>query len=106
MGTRQLLERSTVPSQLRQTPPAVAIALIAAGLLPLAINPWGYHAFELPKAVLLQALGLLAASAAIVALSGNKQRSAWKLPLVVPALLFGLALLLATLFSTDRQMSL
>jgi O-antigen ligase len=106
MGIRQPIERFKIPQLLKNTPPAVAIAVAAAGLLPLAFNPWGYHAFELPKAVLLQALGLLAASAALVALAGSRQRPPWKLPLVIPVTLFGLALLLSTLLSTDRQLSL
>jgi len=39
--------------------------LTAAVVVPLAFNPWGANAFELPKALLLRALMLLMIPAAL-----------------------------------------
>jgi Tfp pilus assembly protein PilF/O-antigen ligase len=97
--------------------------LLAAVAVPLAINPWGSNAFELPKALLLRMLVLLmvlAALAKTISAPGTAGNGlgfrAWRTgatprwragaPLLVPTLLFGLALALATAFSVAPETSL
>ncbi len=89
--------------------------LVAAVAVPLALNPWGSSAFELPKAVLLRLLVLLMILAALVRLVSKPGTArsrpglkSWRsvAPLLVPALLFGLALALSTLFSVAPGTSL
>ena len=89
--------------------------LIAAVAVPLAINPWGSNAFELPKAVLLRLLVLLMVLAALTRLISNPGTGrrgsgfkAWRAhaPWLVPALLFGLVLALATVYSIAPGTSL
>lgn len=79
--------------------------LTAALLVPLALNPWGYSSFELPKALLLRALVLLMALAALVrAVEGGGQHSLP--PLFWPALALGLTYALATALSANPRVSL
>ena len=82
-----------------------ALWLAAAVAVPVAFNPWGANAFELPKAILLRALVLLmglAALAQIIEGQGNGPHH----PLLGPALAFGLAQALATALSVNPRASL
>ena len=85
-----------------------ALWLTAAVAVPLAFNPWGRNAFELPKVLLLRALMLLMIPAALAqALTIGRQT--FRRPaaaLLWPALAFGLALALATAFSVNPRASL
>ena len=97
--------------------------LVAAVAVPLAINPWGSNAFDLPKVVLLRLLVLLMVLVALarLMLAPGTGRSAFRFrewrtsasqwwragaPLLVPVLLFGLALALGTVFSVAPRTSL
>jgi O-antigen ligase/Flp pilus assembly protein TadD len=89
-----------------------AIWLAAAVMVPLAFNPWGANAFELPKALLLRALVLLMGLAALIRFIEDRGsfspllalRSAkW---LLWPALAFGLAQAAATALSVNPRASL
>jgi putative inorganic carbon (HCO3(-)) transporter len=77
--------------------------LAAAALIPLACNPWGASAYELPKALLLRALVLLMALAALIRFVEERggepsaQRRAGSL--LWPALALGVAFAAATLAS-------
>ena len=86
--------------------------LATAVVVPVAISPWGYNAFELPKALLLRLLVLLMVLAALcrafdtppkVKQTGFRRPT---IPLLWPTLLFGLTLILATALSVDRRVSL
>lgn len=101
--------------------------LAAAITLPLAINPWGSNAFELPKAALLKALALLMGLVALTRIgktagpaspSGNAnpavlggawtdfpRRSEDRLP-AFSALALGLIFALASAFSINSRTSL
>ncbi|MFO7742673.1 MAG: O-antigen ligase family protein [Anaerolineae bacterium] len=76
--------------------------------IPLAFNPWGWSAFELPKAVLLRTFVLLLGWRTVVAwLNGP-----WSVVRLRPrsgvsraVLLFALAALASTIFSPDPQTS-
>jgi O-antigen ligase/Flp pilus assembly protein TadD len=89
-----------------------AVWLAAAVAVPLIFNPWGYNGFELPKAVFLRALVLIMGLATLVRLGeawGRSDRSSYLrtcTPLLWPALLFGVALGLATAFSGNPRASL
>lgn len=87
-----------------------ALWLAAAIILPLALNPWGGNAFELPKALLLRALVLLMAWLTLVQLieGQGKEKRAGALPrsLRWPPLALGLILVMATLFSVNPCLSL
>ena len=86
--------------------------LTAAGAVPLVLNPWGANSFELPKVMLLRALILLMGLAVLVrAIEGwGRGRQARgdqpRVPLLVPALAFGLVLVAATVLSVNRRASL
>ncbi len=89
-----------------------ALWLAAAVMVPLAFNPWGANAFELPKALLLRALALLMGLVALIRFIEGwgstsrtpAQRSAmW---LLWPALAFGLAQTAATALSVNPRASL
>jgi O-antigen ligase/Tfp pilus assembly protein PilF len=84
--------------------------LAAAVLTPLACNPWGASAFELPKALLLRGLVLLIALAALIqfieARGGEPTARRPAGPLLWPALALGLAFALATLTSVRPLVSL
>jgi hypothetical protein len=86
------------------------IWLAAAIAVPLALNPWGCNAFELPKAALLLALAFVAGLVALVRFvrwSASRVEMPCALPwLVWPAMAFGLALLLATILSVNPRLSL
>jgi hydrogenase/urease accessory protein HupE len=79
--------------------------------VPLIINPWGYNAFELPKAVLLRAFVILAALAVLVCVVEGRTRNIprlLKLPepwLLWSVLTFGLTLILATDLSINGLIS-
>lgn len=86
-----------------------AIALTVALLLPLCFNPWGFNVFELPKAALLRlmtgtALVTLALSAATSAVAQERR---WRKPpaWLLPFLGMASALILATVFSSNRFVS-
>ncbi len=80
--------------------------LIAALTIPLAFNPWGVNAFELPKSALLRALSLgLLLCAASTALERPGRRRALCRP-TLAALPFALSLMLALTFSVDPRVSL
>ena len=79
--------------------------LAAAIAVPLAFNPWGASAFELPKSALLRALVLLMGLAALVQVIEG-WRGSFSLSLLWPALAFGLALALATALSINPRSSL
>ena len=89
-----------------------ALWLAAAAMTPLAFNPWGANAFELPKSLLLRALVLLMALAALIRFIegwGNsshppERRSAIRL--LWPAIAFGLTQVAATAFSVNPRASL
>jgi O-antigen ligase len=89
-----------------------ALWLTSAVAVPLAFNTWGHSGFELPKAVLLRALVLLMGLAALVRAieawgkTGHTPRRWRTIPLLWPALLFGLALILATILSVSPRASL
>jgi O-antigen ligase len=89
-----------------------AIWLAAAIVVPLAFNPWGYSAFELPKAALLRALALLMGLVALVGTietRGSPNRSPSRrptTPLLWPVLAFGAVLALATALSINPRSSL
>ena len=84
----------------------------AAVMMPLAFNPWGANAFELPKTLLLRTLALLMGLVALIRfIEGwgspsppSAQRSA--IPLLWPALAFGLAQTAATALSVNPRASL
>ena len=86
--------------------------LAAAIVVPLAFNPWGYSAFELPKAALLRALALLMGLVALVGTietRGSPNRSPSRrptTPLLWPVLAFGAVLALATALSINPRSSL
>ena len=117
MGLAREQNRETSESAVLDWPSRLleGLWLAAAVALPLAINPWGSNAFELPKAVLLRLLVLLmvlAVLARLILAPGTGRNMlryrAWRgaIPLLVPALLFGLALALATVFSVAPGTSL
>jgi O-antigen ligase len=89
-----------------------ALWLASAVLVPLVFNPWGSVPFELPKVALLRAIALLilllAGVRAIEGRAGPSRSSAGQpaLPLLLPALAFGLAHLAATLLSVGARASL
>lgn len=89
-----------------------ALWLTAAWAVPLAFNPWGHNAFELPKAVLLRALVLLMGLAALVGTGAGweaPERGAARrrvAPWLGPALALGLAYALATALSVNPRVSL
>jgi len=82
--------------------------LTVAVAVPLAFNPWGGNAFELPKALLLRALVLLMGLATLAQAfaAGRRTLQCPPAPLFWPVLAFGLALALATLCSTNPRVSL
>jgi O-antigen ligase/Tfp pilus assembly protein PilF len=85
--------------------------LVAAVFVPLAINPWGTNAFELPKVLLLRLLTILMGLAALGHVLGGRGRPAApgsrpSMLVLGPALLFGLVLAGATVFSVDPRASL
>lgn len=86
--------------------------LATAVAVPVAISPWGYNAFELPKALLLRLLVLLMALAALFQAFDSPPKvkrarfSRPAIPLLWPTLLFGLTLILATALSVDLRVSL
>lgn len=83
--------------------------LVAAATVPLALNPWGYNAFELPKTALLKALVLLMGLAALIQAVEREPRAQKPYvppTLLWPALAFGLGLALATVFSVNPRASL
>jgi O-antigen ligase len=87
---------------------AEALWLTAAIAVPLAFNPWGGNAFELPKTLLLRALVLLLGLVTLIRFSeegwGSPQRLAkW---LLWPAVALGLAQAAATIFSINPRASL
>lgn len=110
----------TRPTDLAHTWPArvqEVLWLTTAATVPLAFNPWGYNAFELPKTSLLKALALLMGLAALIQVierHGDRERSRKlhaqqpRIPptLLWPAMAFGLGLILATVFSVNRHVSL
>jgi O-antigen ligase len=85
--------------------------LTAAVAVPLVLNPWGGNAFELPKAALLRALLILTGLATVVraveSIDGSDRPPRhWVLnPLPWTAVILGLALTLATLFSVNPRAS-
>jgi len=89
-----------------------AVWLSAAVAIPLAFNPWGEGAFELPKVLLLRALVLLMGLVALIqfieggssSIRPSAQRSA--IPLLWPALAFGLTQTVATALSVNPRASL
>lgn len=87
-----------------------AIALLVALLLPLCFNPWGYNAFELPKAALLRLMAGIGAVAVAVAflLSAATPPRRWRRPPAWLLATLGMAsvLILATVFSINRLVSL
>jgi O-antigen ligase len=90
-----------------------ALWLTAAFAVPLAFNPWGHNAFELPKAMLLRALILLmglAALAQAIDTRGEPKRAPSRQPVTLllwpAALALGLAYALATVLSVDPRVSL
>jgi hypothetical protein len=86
-----------------------AVVVLTALLVPLCFNPWGSSAFELPKAVLL--CQLVVPAAVVVALTTTNlafaSRNFWRKYLVwlLPVLGMASALILATIFSTNPQIS-
>jgi putative inorganic carbon (HCO3(-)) transporter len=89
-----------------------AIWLVAAVGVPLAFNPWGGSAFELPKALLLRALALLAVPAMLLYVWKRNERSSSGLfgsraaMYLLPILAWTVALVLATVFSVNPRVSL
>ncbi len=76
--------------------------LLAGAGVPLLLNPWGYNAFELPKARLLQALALAMLPAALsVAPAYWRKPTGWKAPSI-----WIVVLIMATITSVAPQMSL
>ena len=86
------------------------IWLLAAAAVPLAFNPWGCNAFDLPKAALVLTLALLGGFAALVHLARRPAGvTAPRNPLpwlLWPASALALALILATVFSVNPYLSL
>jgi len=82
--------------------------LTVAVAVPLAFNPWGGNAFELPKTILLRALVMLMGLATLAQAFMMGRRAFHRPPalLLWPVLAFGLALALATLFSLNSHVSL
>ena len=89
-----------------------ALWLAAAAMMPLAFNPWGANAFELPKALLLRALALLMGLVALIRFIegwGHSSRPPAQQPavrLLWPALALGLAQAVATALSINPRASL
>ncbi len=81
--------------------------LAAAVAVPLALNPWSCNSFELPKSLLLVTIVLLMGLAALVR-AGERADRLERPPasMLWPALALGLALALATAFSTNPRISL
>ncbi len=81
--------------------------LVAAVAVPLAFNPWGGSAFELPKSLWLRALVSLMGLAAFVWAVERKGRLG-RPPssLLWPGMALGLALALSTLLSVNTRVSL
>ena len=96
---------------MRRAPTVFAISLFIAAALPLTINPWGYNAFELPKVILLRGVVLLGGLAMLIQATGRRNglkpgySGRRDFPLLGPVALLGLILVLATLFSVNRQLS-
>ena len=91
--------------------PAELIWLAAAVAVPCALNPWGGSAFELPKALLVRALGLLAVLALLAYVVGRDGPASDLLRsrvalMLLPAAAWALALILATALSVDPRSSL
>jgi O-antigen ligase/Flp pilus assembly protein TadD len=86
--------------------------LAAVVTVPLVMNPWECNAFELPKAVWLQTLGLLGGLVGLIqiveARAGGRSasRRGPVTPVIWLALTWGLAMALATAFSVDPRLSL
>ncbi len=91
---------------------AEVVCLAAVVTVPLVINPWGCNAFELPKAVWLQTLGLLGGLLGLIQIvetrAGGRSASCRGsvTPVVWLALVWGLVMALATAFSVDPRLSL
>ncbi|NIN67859.1 MAG: tetratricopeptide repeat protein [Anaerolineae bacterium] len=85
--------------------------LTVAVAVPLAFNPWGASAFELPKVALLRALVILMGLAAVIhaleSIDGSdRPRRDWvSNPLLWTAVTLGLALTLAALVSVEPRAS-
>lgn len=81
--------------------------LTAAIAVPLAFNPWGGSAFELPKAALLRAL-TLPLGVAMLATAGRRSLSTARrpVPLLWPALVCAGAWIAATVASVHSRVSL
>lgn len=83
-----------------------AICLAIAVGVPLALNPWGGNAFELPKAVLLRAGAILLLAVNVPVLVRR-----WPLRLAMPPLGWPVLAIfatntIATIFATDPRVSL
>lgn len=82
--------------------------LVAAITVPLAINPWGSSAFELPKAALLEALVLIM-GLIVLARIGNERGKAHRPQdrlLLLSTFALGLSFTFATVFSINARASL
>jgi hypothetical protein len=82
------------------------LSLAAAALTPLLLSPWHSNPFELPKALLLRALSGGALILLLVQLARGRRSLSLQTPLVAPALTLAVAVVLATIFSVDSQVSL
>ena len=81
--------------------------LAAALLVPLILNPWGCNAFELPKALLLQALAVLGLLAGLLEPPRQSHGvSAGLRPILWAGLACGAAAMLSTALSVDPRASL
>lgn len=88
------------------------LLLVVVFAVPVAVVPWASNAFELPKAALLCFLVLILAALGLGQfLIADRQRrlrwrAGWRHPLLWPVVAFSLALVLATLQSTNLLVSL
>ncbi|MGB4803274.1 MAG: O-antigen ligase family protein, partial [Anaerolineae bacterium] len=88
------------------------LLLVVVFAVPVTVVPWASNAFELPKAALLCFLVLILAALGLGQfLIADRQRrlrwrAGWRHPLLWPVVAFSLALVLATLQSTNLLVSL
>ena len=105
--SERLLPVDVAPPPINRSARACELFWLAAAVAtPLAFNPWGASAFELPKSALLRGLSLgLLLCAVVTALERPDRRRALSRP-ILAALPFALSLVLALAFSVDSRASL
>src|SRR3989344_8082372 len=75
-------------------------------ITPLLLTPFNYELFEFNKMLAVYAFSAVITGSWLIKMIANKKVIFKRTPLDIPLLLFLLALLLSTLFSIDRHVSI